>query len=75
MSRTRAERRHNTRKKAARLQKLADAFCICDGNVTPGGERTSCPRCYLENRIYPWNSIEHFHLERARLNAFMLAQS
>ena len=49
MSRNRAERRHNTRKKAARRHRLATDWGMCGCKVTPSGEATNCLRCITEN--------------------------
>ena len=46
MSRTRAERRHNTRVKAARRNRLSsDYWGICGGKVTKSGEACTCTLC------------------------------
>lgn len=62
MARTRAERRANTQKKCKARKALTTCpgtdhewGPLCSGNITPSGERTSCPACEAEKR-YIWNT-------------------
>ena len=55
MSRTRAERRHNTRKKC----KARKNSGMCSAAYTPSGEACNCSRCETEKK-YIWNQRDHF---------------
>ena len=71
MSRTRAERRHNTRVKADRRKALVSTDCVCAGKVAPNGEATSCPLCVTSDF---WN-VQFLEREvRERDKAWQLAQ-
>lgn len=78
MSRTRAERRHNTQVKTSKRKALAirgeidqfPAHGYCGGKITPGGEARSCPLCkssayYERDYREMWN--------KKQLSAFMLS--
>ena len=71
MPRTRATRRANTARHAARRRHLADTDLMCSGKCTPNGEAKECPRCSSERW---WNTVA-FEMEvKARDAAWWLAQ-
>ena len=58
MSRTRAERRHNTQVKCSTRQEFRDhpdVWMPCSFTVTPGGERKTCMRCMRDKRNWRWD--------------------
>lgn len=67
MTRTRAERRHNTRIKTQ--QRLnSDA---CNASLTPSGERKRCSMCEM---CKPYEQAARASLDSKRLSAFILSQ-
>jgi len=57
MSRTRAERRHNTQVKCTARREYRDHndhWMPCSLTVTDGGERKTCTRCLRDKRNWIW---------------------
>ena len=82
MSRTRAERRHNTHVKTSRRKALAirgeidqyPAGGFCGGKVAPNGEACSCSRCEtikgLEEGFNNWAQVQANEWTRANLEDY-----
>ena len=78
MSRTRAERRHNTYVKTSARKAIAywdeaDDFkthTVCGGKVSRNGEAISCSRCET-SKVLERSLTEAFH--KTQLNSFMKA--
>ncbi len=78
MSRTRAERRHNTHiktsaRKAIAYNDQADDFkphTVCGGKVSQNGEAVSCALC---ETLKHWERNERTRWDKMQLDSFMKA--
>ena len=70
MSRTRAERRHNTHVKTTSRKKAAANDLYCTAKITPSGEACACKRCDLSKR-YEESYVNHWN--NLQLSSFMIS--
>ena len=71
MSRTRAERRHNTFKKTSSRKAKAYSTGFCGGKLTPNGEIKVCSMC---ERCKPYDHKDRLIFDTKKLTSFILAQ-